>query len=164
MHSSDSESPHSPEVFISSDDEQHDGTNDIACDSDEETGSVSHAHLEEPPYTTPSTRNIAEWFCARKPTIRSGMQNAISFHRAEHGGRPITVASIYTGWATAEMCGISLARAYNAAGTGEQMQALKALRLYKGRQCLSFEKPSGGLAFYKGALLICCNPSQHIVG
>ena len=164
MHSSDSESPPSPEVFSSSDDEQHDGTNDIACDSDEETGSVSHDHLEEPPYKTPSTRNIAEWFCARKPTIRSGMQNAISSHRAEHGGRPITVASIYTGWATAEMCGISLARAYNAAGTGEQMQALKALRLYKGLQCLSFEKPSGGLAFYKGALLICCNTSQHIVG
>ena len=89
------------------------------------------------------------------------MQNAISSHRAEHGGRPITVASIYTGWATAEMCGISLARAYNAAGTGEQMQALKALRLYKGLQCLSFEKPSGGLAFYNGALF---NPSQHIVG
>ena len=85
MHSSDSESPHSPEVFGSSDDEQHDGTNDIACDSDEETGSVSHDHLEEPPYKTPSTRNIAEWFCARKPTIRSGMQNAISSHRAEHG-------------------------------------------------------------------------------
>ena len=80
---------------------------------------------------------------------------------SEPGGRPITVASIYTGWATAEMCGISLARAYNAAGTGEQMQALKALRLYKGLQCLSFEKPSGGLAFYNGALF---NPSQHIVG